>query len=84
MDPTAADVRAGTATYDANTGLYAWLPGQDPSQFSAGTVLSTPVQPVWDSGTGSAVVTVTAPPKTDHSILWLLLAAGAAVWLMES
>ena len=70
MDPTAADVRAGTATYDATTGTYAWLPGY------------APAQPVWDSGTGSAVVTVTSPPA-DHSLLWLLLGAGVLVWMME-
>lgn len=69
MDPTAADVRAGTATYDVNTGAYVWL--------------DAPAQPaVWDSGTGSAVVTVTAPPK-DHSLIWLLLAATATWWVLE-
>jgi hypothetical protein len=72
MDPTAADVRAGTAIYNADTGAYEWLPGYAPAQ-------------VWDSGTGSAVVTVTSPPKAaDHSLVWLVLAAGLATWLMDS
>ena len=74
MDPTAADVRAGTATYDANTGTYTWLPGQGPANQG-------------DFGISDTVVTITAPPaaaSTDHSVLWLLLAAGAAIWMMES
>lgn len=79
MDPTAQDVRAGNAVYDPTIDGYVWLPGKDPSQFSPGT---TQVNPVWDSGVGADVVTVsTSPKKLDSSTMALLLLFAAWVWI---
>lgn len=72
MDPTAADVRAGNAVYDDTTGTYQWLPGKDPNAA------------VWDSGTGDAVVTVSAAAQpADHSLVWLVLGLAATWWVLE-